>query len=301
MESMDVRNSFFKLTSSVVLVTLMLVGSLQMQAQKSPLLWKIQNPETKAVSYLFGTYHLVGSDYLNDHEAVKEAYENANVVVVETVIDTTALFAVAMKGMMLDNSLENLVDSTDYYLLKTELEPVLGMPIEQLSNFKPIMLSTMYTVAKAQDTTPESFDYAGTPIDLYFAENGKKTGKEIVSLETAMEQADILFNGQSLEDQAKALVENIRAEKEDNLSGDVLDAYMSGDLDALWKLNEEWDESLGEMTILLDERNKKWIPKLKPVLDKGGAFIAVGALHLPGEVGVLELLKEEGYKVKPVK
>ena len=300
MESMDIKRRLSGLLSVMVLV-LMLTGVTHMHGQKSPLLWKVENPITGGLSYIFGTYHLVGSDYLKENKPVEKAYENARVVVVETVIDSSALLGVAMKGMMLDNSLENLVDSADYYLLKTELEAVLGMPIEQLSNFKPIMISTMYSLAKAQEATPENFNFGGIPIDLYFADNGKKQGKEIVALETAMEQAEILFDSQTLEEQAQALVENVKAEVEDDLSNEVLEAYMSQDLDALWKLNENWDESMGEMTLLLDERNKKWIPKLKPLLDKGDVFIAVGALHLPGEVGILELLREEGYKVKPVK
>lgn len=298
---MDVMIERMKRFMAFGLFAIFFVGVFNLNAQKAPLLWKVTSPETKTTSYIFGTYHLVGSDYLKDHELVRKAYDDAYTVVVETVLDSSAIMVVAMKGMMLDHSLKDLVDSADYALLKTELEAVLGMPIEQLSNFKPIMISTMYSLAKAQEATPESFSYGGSPIDLYFADEGKKKGKEIIPLETALEQAEILFEGQTVEEQAVALVENVKAEVEDDLSSEVLEAYMAEDLDRLWKLNEDWDDSMGEMTVLLDERNKKWIPKLKPVLDSGNAFIAVGALHLPGKVGVLELLKKEGYEVEPVK
>lgn len=298
---MDVMIERMKRFMAFGLFAIFFVGVFNLNAQKAPLLWKVTSPETKTTSYIFGTYHLVGSDYLKDHELVRKAYDDASTVVVETVFDSSAIMVVAMKGMMLDHSLKDLVDSADYALLKTELEAVVGMPIEQLSNFKPIMISTMYSLAKAQEATPESFSYGGSPIDLYFADEGKKNGKEIIPLETALEQAEILFEGQTVEEQAVALVENVKAEVEDGLSSEVLDAYMAEDLDRLWRLNEDWDDSMGEMTVLLDERNKKWIPKLKPVLDTGNAFIAVGALHLPGKVGVLELLKKEGYKVEPVK
>lgn len=298
---MDVMIERMKRFMAFGLFAIFFVGVFNLNAQKAPLLWKVTSPETKASSYIFGTYHLVGSDYLKDHELVRKAYDDASTVVVETVLDSSAIMVVAMKGMMLDHSLKDLVDSADYALLKTELEAVLGMPIEQLSNFKPIMISTMYSLAKAQEATPKSFSYGGSPIDLYFADEGKENGKEVIPLETALEQAEILFEGQTVEEQAVALVENVKAEVEDDLSSEVLEAYMAEDLDRLWKLNEDWDDSMGEMTVLLDERNKKWIPKLKPVLDSGNAFIAVGALHLPGKVGVLELLKKEGYKVEPVK
>ena len=281
----------------MVLLAFLLVAIFPARAQKSSLLWKIENPETKAVSYIFGTYHLIGSDYLNENEEVKKAYENSSTVVVETVLDSSAMMMVAMKAMMLDNSLKNLVDSADYFLLQQEIEPLIGMPLSQFDNVKPIMLSTMYSVAKAQEVTPDDFTFEGTPIDLFLAEDGKEKGKKIVPLETAMEQAEILFDSQTVQEQAAALVENVKAEMEDDLSASVLEAYKNQDLDKLWELSQDWDESMGEMTLLLDDRNKKWIPKLKPLLDEGGAFIAIGALHLPGDVGVLELLKKEGYKV----
>lgn len=301
MEQMDVKAKWRKWGGALMLAALLLVVALPAKAQKSSLLWKIEHPETKEVSYIFGTYHLIGSDYLEQNPKVEKAYTEAKTVVVETVLDSSAMLTVAMKAMMFDNSLKNLVDSADYLLLQQEIEPIIGMPIAQFDNIKPIMLSTMYTVAKAQEVTPEDFAFEGTPIDFFFAENGKETGKKVVALETAMEQAEILFDSQTVEEQAAALVESVKAEMEDNLSSEVLDAYKEQDLDRLWKLTQDGDESMGEMTLLLDDRNQKWIPKLKPLLEEGDVFIAVGALHLPGETGVLKLLKKEGFKVKSVK
>ncbi|WP_417593132.1 TraB/GumN family protein [Owenweeksia hongkongensis] len=297
MEQMDIKNRWGKWAGSLAVMAVLLLVVLPTKAQKSSLLWKIENPKTKAVSYIFGTYHLIGSAYLDENAPVKKAYEESETVVIETELDSSAMMMVAMKAMMLDNSLKSLVDSADYVLLKQEIEPIIGMPISQFDNVKPIMLSTMYSVAKAQEVTPKDFTFDGTPIDLFFAEDGKEKGKKVVPLETAMEQAEILFDSQTVEEQAAALVENVKAELEDDLSAEILDAYQKQDLDKLWELSQDWDESMGEMTLLLDDRNKKWIPKLKPLLDEGKVFIAVGALHLPGEMGVLELLKAEGYKV----
>ena len=297
MEQVDIKRSVVKWGACLAVFAFFLVAVLPAKAQKSSLLWKIENPETKASSYIFGTYHLIGSAYLDKNTPVKNAYEESKTVVVETLIDSAAMMAVAMKAMMLDNSLKDLVDSADYYLLKQEVEPVIGMPLSQFDNVKPIMLTTMYTVSKAQEVFPEDFTFDGTPIDLFFAEDGKQKGKKVVPLETAIEQAEILFDSQTVEEQAAALVENVKAEVEDDLSEEILEAYKKQDLDKLWKLSQDWDESMGEMTLLLDDRNKKWVPKLMPLLDEGGVFIAVGALHLPGKMGVLELLKKEGYKI----
>ena len=69
----------------------------------------------------------------------------------------------------------------------------------------------------------------------------------------------------------------------------------------MFELSEEAADQYGDMAVVLDNRNNKWIAKLAPVLNQGNAFIAVGALHLPGKEGLISLLSAEGYKLTPVK
>jgi hypothetical protein len=75
---------------------------------------------------------------------------------------------------------------------------------------------------------------------------------------------------------------------------------MQQDIPAMLDISSDYEEDMGDMTALLDDRNKDWVPKLKPLLAEGSAFIAVGALHLPGEFGLIELLRQEGYSVRAV-
>ncbi|MGB0177991.1 MAG: TraB/GumN family protein, partial [Owenweeksia sp.] len=183
------------------------------QAQKpsleNSLLWKIESPKGN-ISYLFGTYHLVGSDYLKAKTKVAEAYESSGKVVVEMVADSAALMQLTMLATMQGQSLKALVDSADYYLLEKEIKPLIGYDLAFFDNFKPNMVATMYSVALAQKSAPKDFKYGGQPIDMYFASNGKQKGKSVIALETAREQADILFNSESLKEQAQNLVKMIR-------------------------------------------------------------------------------------------
>ncbi len=268
-------------------------------AQES-LLWEIKSPKSNVKSYLFGTYHLVGASYLESHLKVQNAYKGAKTVVVEMVLDSTKLMQFAQAGIM-PTSLTTLVDSADYYLIKSSFESLMGMDMTFLNMLKPASLSAIYAISLAEKSTPVDFKYEGMPIDQYFAVDGKKKAKEIVALEDMMEQARILYDSDPVEKQAEDLVNMLRDTAEAmDVTAQIIEAYIKEDLDAMSELGREWSEEYGEMTALLDDRNVKWMPTLKNVFNKGNAFVAVGALHLPGDAGLLALLREAGYKVTPV-
>jgi uncharacterized protein YbaP (TraB family) len=273
----------------------------QSYAQESSLLWKVSSPDGAKASYLFGTYHLIGSDYLKQHQKVDAAYNQASNIVVEVVMDSSALMQATMKSMMLGKSLKELMDSNEYALVKAELEPVIGMPLAQLDQFKPSAISAIYAVIMAQKSTPEELTFKGDPIDVFFAKNGKKENKSVTALETVLEQADILYGSQTLEEQADALVELVEEKEEaEKMTQLIVQAYIDEDLNAMWKESMRMEDAYGDMEELVDNRNIKWISKLTPLLEEGQTFIAVGALHLPGENGLIELLKKEGYTLTPV-
>lgn len=283
------------------LLSLTFLLSLHAEAQKNnSLLWEVKSSNGKT-SYLFGTYHLIGSEYLKTHKKVAEAYAKSNTVVVETVIDSSQMMQMVMVGMMPDKSLKSMVDSADYAMLKKEIMRVTGYDIAMFDQMKPMTISAMYAAALAEDEL-DGEGLSGNPIDVYFASYGKRNGKEVIELETMMEQAEMLYNGTTPEEQAAVLVQTVKDSlKSSEVTEDLLEAYMAEDLDLMWKMSNEEEDPLMDMTLLLDNRNTAWIEKLKPVLNAGNAFIAVGALHLPGDVGVIELLKKEGYSIKPVK
>jgi uncharacterized protein YbaP (TraB family) len=76
--------------------------------------------------------------------------------------------------------------------------------------------------------------------------------------------------------------------------------YKSQDLDALYQLMVESPEMMDSQELLLDRRNRNWIPIMEPAMKKASTFFAVGAGHLGGSQGVLELLRKQGYKVKAI-
>ena len=87
----------------------------------------------------------------------------------------------------------------------------------------------------------------------------------------------------------------------------VIDAYLARDLAAIRRLSEEMQSASSErrqeellMKRALTERNPRMVERMRPLVDAGGAFIAVGALHLAGDAGVLSLLAQKGYRLARV-
>ncbi len=283
----------------VILSFIVVLLAFQAEAQNS-LLWKVEAPSGE-ISYLYGTYHLLGADYFKEKTAVLEAYKKSETVVVETIIDSNQLMTLASISLMPGKSLKRMTDSTDYLLLKDKLEPILGMDLAVFDMMKPMVLSSAYAVSLAEELTPDSLKYGGLPMDVYFAKQAEKEGKELMPLETMREQFEILFNSQSPEEQLEDLLMVIKdtASGEGAMTG-ILNSYFDNDLDGLYAASMEMESDPKDMEALVDQRNKDWVQKLEAPLNESSHFIAVGALHLPGENGLIELLEQKGFTLSPL-
>jgi hypothetical protein len=163
------------------------------------------------------------------------------------------------------------------------------------------MMVAMTIAAKALSYNPKE------QLDGYFQSKGEESGKKIAALETLEFQRDLLYDSQSLQRQARLLVcalndtaKIVRDTKE------LTEAYNNFNIDKMQKLSEEkqgnsCDPIPGEMESMIDNRNKDWAVKLPAIMKETPSFIAVGALHLPGENGLITLLRKQGFKVEPVK
>ncbi len=144
-------------------------------------------------------------------------------------------------------------------------------------------------------------------LDTYFQQQAGQQGKKVGGLETAQSQIDILFNSQTLQRQANLLYCAISdIEKGIEQSKRLIAAYEKQDLDAMLQLMEERDGNScdplpGEMEAMLDNRNKAWVEKMPAIMTEAPTLFVVGAGHLPGDNGVLNLLKQQGYTIEAMK
>jgi uncharacterized protein YbaP (TraB family) len=128
-----------------------------------------------------------------------------------------------------------------------------------------------------------------------------KQQSEVIGLETVEEQM-ALFDSIPYKDQAKMIMDMINnlpaARKEFK---DLVNLYKSEKINELYTMttNSNFDLS-GSEELLLQDRNKKWIARIKSEIAEKPTFFAVGAAHLGGESGVIALLRKAGYKARPV-
>lgn len=262
--------------------------------EPSSLLWRISGNGLEQPSYLYGTIHIKDKRVFAFSDAVKQAFAETSLLAVEIVPDSTAQMGLLSK-IMLDSgrTLESLLSPEDYELVQNALQEKLGMQAMVADRMKPIFVGTLLMLDKMSN------DYSVT-VDEHFQQQAYEQHKRVVGIETIDEQFAAL-ESISLEEQARLLVEQIRdSTKTDLLVERMIEAYTDADLDALMELIAE-SEMPGKAThALLTKRNYIMAERAAVLMRKESVFIAIGAGHLAGEEGVIDLLRRKGYTVKPV-
>ena len=295
-----------KLAAMIIFIIGILAGyhsKAQTKAAKPTNLYAISGNGLKDTSWLFGTYHLINNSYLNEVPVVNKVFNSAKGIVVEMVIDSSKLMSAYASGMMLDKKLTDLLDKPFCDSLDAELKATINVGLEQLNQLKPmnIMLALSVTYLM-KDNESIINKYTGKPLDVFFAESGKLTGKNITALETIEEQMDILFNRTSLDEQITQLKSFIRTKNDNIKSGNkLMRTWFAHDLNKMYEISEDALKLYGGEDDLIKNRNNNWIKILPNLISKEPTFIAFGALHLAGSNGLIKQLQQLGYTLTPIK
>lgn len=280
----------------------LVISICSIQAQ---LLWKISAKNLKHPSYLFGTHHLIPIQFLDSINGLFKVFNESETVVGEIVlnrIDTSTKIHQAAY-MPTNKKVTDFLNQADFKLVDTELKAVLNIGLKEVSMLKPSMILSMYEMEKYKKLTGFS---ENNQSDSYFQLVSAEKDKKIIGLETIEEQIALLFDTGSLERQTEMLVESIR--QNEKMATDLLTInklYKAGKLNELLIFSKTKtsisDYTEDEFRKMVDDRNKKWVIKLAQLLHESSCFIAVGALHLPGQNGIIKLLENEGYILTPVR
>lgn len=291
--------NFFKTITAALFVAIAVPASAQV-------LYKVEGNGLESPSYVFGTHHLAPISVI-DQFGAKAPYERVTQVVGE--IDMTQDQMVLMQAMQphmmapADSTLSKVIAPEDFTVISEEFKkwaPMQGMELSMLDMMKPMAVTTMIAATMAQQAMP-GFNPT-EQLDSWFQLQGKNEGKKIIPLETVEQQATVLFDSTPISYQAEALVELLKDPSKalENTKA-LTEAYNNQDLDKMLKLSEDEDEHPEFMIALLDKRNADWLTKLPAIFKEGPTFVAVGALHLAGDKGIVEGLRKLGYNVSPVK
>jgi len=267
------------------------------------LLWEISGPGIKQPSYLYGTIHMIPSDDYFLPKGTLSAIEASQNMVFEIdmkdMSDVSALFGMMGKIFMKDGvTLKTLLTTEEYQLVENHFKDM-GLPIFFLERIKPMFLSAFAT----SDMNPNSLkDGSIKSYEMEFYEISQDRNMTTGGLETIDFQVSV-FDSIPYKEQAKMLVESLKTLDEDNGELDKLvSLYKAQDIDAMVNtMSSENSELAPYEDILLNGRNKTWIPQIIQQAKLQTTFFAVGAGHLAGSKGVIHQLRKEGYKVKPVK
>lgn len=260
------------------------------------LLWEISKPG-QASSWLFGTIHSEDPEVLNLATAVRQAFATSNSVILEILMDADAMQYSSTAMLMLDGrSLPDIIGMPLYQKVAVVIESR-GIPELVLNRMKPWAAAVTLSTPALE---------TGEVLDRVLYQDAVKQGKAVYGLETMQEQLD-LFDSMSEADQIALLKDAV-----DNLQelavmhAALLTAYKQRDLGELLAINEAsmqaGDQRLADdlQRRLIEDRNLHMAERLQPYLEKGRAFVAVGALHLPGKTGLLERLQQQGYTLRRV-
>ena len=283
-------------------------------------LWRVERDG--AVSHLFGTAHVTDPRITELSPTVERLVDGASAVVLEIaeLADPEAMQAAAIPAMpkmlyMDGTTLDEHLSEADLAALRERTESP-DMPWQVTRIMRPWTAMAALSVPVCERAAQKG----GLPVlDQVLARRAAAAGIPVIGLETVVEQADFMA-GMPEPLMVQSLQDVIRMGSAiDDVFETTLALYDSGDTALLWALMREpalvdvlgltaTEEETAKrkrgyaafQAKLLDERNRNMAERMQPHLEKGGAFVAVGALHLPGKEGVVELLRQRGWTVTRV-
>ncbi len=284
---------------------LLIVTAVSVNAQ---LLWKISGNGLEKPSYLFGTHHIAPVSVIDSVPGMNDAIANVDKIYGEMIMSeaTAPQSQQVMMGYAMapqDSLLTTVLAPAQIDSLNTMLKRYMGPmgSANQFAQLKPAMLSTLLALMQSQTIFP-NFN-PQQQLDGEIQKRGAALGKEIGGFETIQDQCNALF-GSSIIEQAENLMDMVRHDDQAaGMAKKLAQAYLSGDLNAMLALmedpangaSEEWTERM------INRRNANWMRVMAGLLPTASVFIAVGAGHLPGDAGLISLLRKNGYSVDPVK
>ena len=296
------RSKIFKYAS--LLITLSGIISCESKSQyntamnNKSLLWEVTGKDLSKPVYIYGTMHLLCASDAALSENLQKIVQHADEIYFEIDMDDIGELLSGLKegAMKNDTSLADLYSSDEYARIKSFFDHHgMGMELQMLNKMQPMLISALVYQAilpcKAADG-----------IELNIMKVAHQYHKEIKGLETAAFQASVL-DKIPYASQAKELLYSIDSVKNTETETDeMIELYKEQDLDKLlaFSLKTEGGTSSEIQDVMINDRNKNWVEKFPAITKDKSILIAVGAGHLGGKEGLLNLLKQKGYNIRPL-
>lgn len=271
--------------------------------------WRVARPGS-APSYLFGTIHLTDPRVTKISPSVKQALQTATTLALEVADPSPVAMARALTGALQlaiyseGTSLKTLLSAEDYAKVERKLKTA-GMPAKLAQVFRPWVITMLLSSSECERRRAAR----GTRVlDMELAAIAKTHNVPIVGLETINDQMQALSSVPNADQLAMLKAGLPYMERSNDLIETLVQIYINRNIGATWPFQVALAEKAGVSaasfdsfrTGLIVQRNRNMRDKAIPLIEKGGTFIAVGALHLTGKDGLVALLRKAGFKISPL-
>jgi uncharacterized protein len=282
-----------------LLANTLLAQKPEVKPDDNALLFRISGKGLAKPSYIFGTFHILCPTDMMPLDKFSPYIDQADQLVMEVDMDDPVEMASMAKGITNSDgrTIKDVLTPEQYAKVDEMFKTTVGASVDNFISLKPSLLSVLViTSQKMLGCSPPS------SYDLSLVKIAGEKKKPIFGLETVAFQSKAL-ESKPFEKQAKELYEMAENPQKsvDELKG-MIAAYKTQDVEKLHQdatQQEKLDADFQK--VLLDDRNAAWIPKIEGFIKDKPTFIAVGAGHLGGKKGVLNLLRSKGYTVTAIR
>jgi uncharacterized protein len=274
-----------------VIITLSYIAFAQGQ---NSLLWKISGKNLSEPSYLYGTIHIICEEQFRIDDNTKKAMQQTGQLIMEMDMSDPNLMA-QMQQLSLNPGFKNIksdLKPEDAKVMDQFLQEQYGAGLDQLGILKPFVLSSMILMKMLPCEQQASYE-------MYFTEQAKALNIPTKGLETVAEQVG-MFDQIPQQEQLGEIIEMLKENKGMEDFDKMVSAYLDQDISKLYGMITESGMFQKYQDLLLDQRNRSWIPLIESFITEKPGFIAVGSGHLHGNQGVISLLRQAGYQVEPI-
>ena len=267
------------------------------QVEKNALLWEVKSKDGKTTSYLYGTMHLMDAKLFYFPKKLEKLLLKSDLLCMEIAnINDSDLSPDAL--FLTNESLSDYFNTEQMDSIYRWAEQSMLMNKEQFdTNFnkaKPFLLMQFLL----QSSLPEN----SKSYEKEFENLAIKNKIATTGLESVTEQLN-LFTSFNKKEQTEMVMSSLREEAEAKNSFEQMQQiYLTQNLDNLYTfMKKESDSPIANSRVFLENRNQNWIPQMEKMMENKSVFFAVGAAHLAGPEGVIELLIKKGYTLTPIK
>jgi uncharacterized protein YbaP (TraB family) len=281
-------------------VFLLLIFSFDTSAQYQSLCWRISGNGLKSPSYIYGTMHVSDRRVFDFGDKTMKAFTGSKAYAME-LDPVKAISPATLTKMMMTggNKISTLIPDSDFHFLDSIVAPSTGVGMVMFNTMEPIIVSALLEEFGMGMSATDTASNMDEEMDLYFYKNAQKEKKQIIGIETVDEQITALHS-LNYQEQADLLIQSIEEIKKGpkNSDHDLMKYYMAQNLDSLYAMSDDQQMPPKLYRAMITDRNVRMADRIDTFIHERSTFIAIGALHLPGPGGVIDLLRKKGYTVE---